>query len=113
MEDLDRNHQVDVDDAKYLYDRIDEMLLMKQFQRFEGGMGFYPGTRRIRRSCTSTSAAPEHAGMNSACGHASGRKREARRAREASTSGDSLEPDAWGWGPTRAKDVSPRESEKR
>jgi hypothetical protein len=44
MEDLDRNHQVDVNDAKYLYDRIDEMLVMKQFQRFEGGMGFYPGT---------------------------------------------------------------------
>jgi hypothetical protein len=44
MEDLDGNHQVDVNDAKYLYDRIDEMLMMKSFQRFQGGMGFYPET---------------------------------------------------------------------
>jgi hypothetical protein len=44
MEDLDGNHQVDVNDAKYLYDRIDEMLALKTFERFQGGMGFYPGT---------------------------------------------------------------------
>jgi hypothetical protein len=44
MEDLDGNHQVDVNDAKYLYDRIDELLVTKPFQRFQGGMGFYPGT---------------------------------------------------------------------
>jgi hypothetical protein len=44
MEDLDGDHHVDVDDARYLYDRIEEMLVLKPFQRFQGGMGFYPAT---------------------------------------------------------------------
>jgi hypothetical protein len=45
MEDLDRNRRVDIADAKYLYDRIEEMLDLKPYQRFQGGMGYYPATR--------------------------------------------------------------------
>ena len=46
----------------------------------------------------------------SACGHASGREREARRAREASASGDSLEPGRAGVGPRAREQSAPRES---
>jgi len=44
MEDLDGNHVVDIDDAKFLYDRIEDMLALNTFQRFQGGMGYYPAT---------------------------------------------------------------------
>ncbi|OLC76005.1 MAG: hypothetical protein AUH72_19670 [Acidobacteria bacterium 13_1_40CM_4_65_8] len=42
MEDLDGDHMVDIRDSKFLYDRIEDMLVLKEFQRFQGGMGFYP-----------------------------------------------------------------------
>jgi uncharacterized protein YcbK (DUF882 family) len=45
MEDLTHDHRVDVADAKFLYDEIDEMLASKPFAKFQGGMGYYPGTR--------------------------------------------------------------------
>ncbi len=50
--------------------------------------------------------------MSSACGHASGREREARSAREASTSGDSLEPERVGVGPHAREKSAPRESKE-
>jgi len=48
----------------------------------------------------------------SACGHASGREREARSAREASASGDSLEPERVGVGPHAREKSAPRESQE-
>jgi hypothetical protein len=44
MEDLNRDGQVDVRDAKFLYDTIEGMLTEPRFKKFEGGMGFYPAT---------------------------------------------------------------------
>jgi hypothetical protein len=44
MEDLNRDGKVDVQDAKFLYDEIDEMLGGEAFRRFQGGMGYYPPT---------------------------------------------------------------------
>src|SRR4029077_15590892 len=44
MEDLDGNRIVDIGDSKFLYDRIEDMLAAKMFQRFQGGMGYYPAT---------------------------------------------------------------------
>jgi hypothetical protein len=44
MEDLDGNRVVDIRDSKFFYDRIDDMLALKPFQRFQGGMGYYPAT---------------------------------------------------------------------
>lgn len=44
MEDLNRDGKVDVQDAKFLYDEIDEMLAGEPFRRFQGGMGYYPAT---------------------------------------------------------------------
>jgi hypothetical protein len=44
MEDLDGNRIVDIRDSKFLYDRIEDMLAVKAFQRFQGGMGYYPAT---------------------------------------------------------------------
>jgi len=44
MEDLDGNRIVDIRDSKFLYDRIEDMLALKPFQRFQGGMGYYPAT---------------------------------------------------------------------
>ena len=44
MEDLDGNHVVDIGDSKYLYDQIEGLLAQKEFQRFQGGMGYYPAT---------------------------------------------------------------------
>ncbi len=42
MADLNRDGQVDIRDAKHLYDDIERMLGDKAFARFQGGMGFYP-----------------------------------------------------------------------
>ncbi len=42
--DLNRDGQVDIQDSKFLYDEIERMLATKDFARFQGGMGFYPGT---------------------------------------------------------------------
>jgi hypothetical protein len=44
MEDLNRDGRIDVEDAKFLYDRIEEMLAIKGFRELQGGMGFYPAT---------------------------------------------------------------------
>ncbi len=44
MEDLNRDGKVDVQDAKFLHDEIDEMLAGEAFRRFQGGMGYYPAT---------------------------------------------------------------------
>jgi hypothetical protein len=44
MEDLDDNGVVDIRDSKFFYDRIENLLELKPFQRFEGGLGYYPAT---------------------------------------------------------------------
>jgi len=44
MDDLTRDGRVDLQDARYLHDLIDVMLLHPPFKKFEGGMGFYPAT---------------------------------------------------------------------
>lgn len=44
MADLNRDGQIDVQDSKFLYDEIERMLATKALARFQGGMGFYPGT---------------------------------------------------------------------
>ena len=44
MADLNRDGQGDIQDARFLYDDIARMLATKDFSRFQGGMGFYPGT---------------------------------------------------------------------
>ena len=44
MEDLDGNRVVDIRDSKFFYDRIEDLLALKTFQRFQGGMGYYPAT---------------------------------------------------------------------
>jgi len=44
MADLNRDGQVDIQDSKFLYDEIENMLAAKDFKKFQGGMGFYPGT---------------------------------------------------------------------
>ena len=64
MADLNRDGQVDIQDSKFLYDEIERMLAAKELARFQGGMGFYPARRRIRRSCMSTSAAPRRGGRD-------------------------------------------------
>jgi len=44
MDDLNKDRRVDVDDARFLYDEIDAMLMMSMFKRLEGGLGYYPAT---------------------------------------------------------------------
>jgi hypothetical protein len=44
MEDLNRDQRVDIQDAKFLYDEIEEMLATQEYKRFQGGMGYYPAT---------------------------------------------------------------------
>jgi len=44
MDDLNRDGRVDIADAKFLYDQIEQMLSEPQYRKFEGGMGFYPPT---------------------------------------------------------------------
>ena len=44
MEDLNRDGRVDISDAKFLYDEIEQMLSIKELRRFQGGMGYYPAT---------------------------------------------------------------------
>jgi hypothetical protein len=44
MADLNRDGQIDVADAKFLYDRIEELFAPPTQQKFEGGLGFYPAT---------------------------------------------------------------------
>jgi len=45
MEDLTHDGRVDADDSKLLFDEIDAMLAERPFAKFQGGMGYYPGTR--------------------------------------------------------------------
>jgi hypothetical protein len=42
MADLNRDGQVDIQDAKFLYDDVERLLSLKEFAKFQGGMGFYP-----------------------------------------------------------------------
>ena len=44
MDDLTRDGRVDLQDARYLHDLIDAMLMRPPFRKFEGGMGVYPAT---------------------------------------------------------------------
>jgi uncharacterized protein YcbK (DUF882 family) len=44
MDDLNHDGRIDVADAKYLYDVIEQMLAEPAFLKLQGGMGFYPGT---------------------------------------------------------------------
>jgi Peptidase M15 len=44
MADLNHDGQVDIQDSKFLYDEIERMLETAELRRFQGGMGFYPGT---------------------------------------------------------------------
>jgi len=44
MEDLNRDGRVDIQDAKFLYDEIEQMLSTNEHRRLQGGMGYYPAT---------------------------------------------------------------------
>ena len=44
MVDLNHDGRVDVDDSKFLYDEIERMLASPEYQRLQGGMGYYPAT---------------------------------------------------------------------
>jgi len=44
MDDLNRDGKVDVQDSRLLYDAIETMLAEPAYAKFEGGMGWYPGT---------------------------------------------------------------------
>ena len=63
MADLNHDGRVDIQDAKYLYDEIERMLAAQGAGALPGRHGLLSRpTPRIRRSCTSTSAAPRRAG---------------------------------------------------
>jgi len=42
--DLNHDGQIDLEDARFLYDEIEQMLGEPDSARFQGGMGYYPGT---------------------------------------------------------------------
>ncbi len=42
MADLNRDGRVDIQDSKFLYDEVEQMLKTKELARFQGGMGYYP-----------------------------------------------------------------------
>jgi Peptidase M15 len=44
MADLNHDGQVDIQDSRVLFDDIERMLATKELARFQGGMGYYPGT---------------------------------------------------------------------
>jgi peptidase M15-like protein len=44
MADLNHDRVIDVNDSKFLYDRVDELLAKPEYARFQGGLGFYPAT---------------------------------------------------------------------
>jgi uncharacterized protein YcbK (DUF882 family) len=44
MADVNHDGRIDIQDAHGLYDEIERMLAVKALARFQGGMGFYPGT---------------------------------------------------------------------
>ena len=45
MDDLNHDGKVDVEDSRLLYDAVEKMLAEPAFARFQGGMGWYRGTR--------------------------------------------------------------------
>jgi len=45
MSDLNHDGRVDVDDARFLYDEIEKLLTDPAYSRYQGGLGYYPGTR--------------------------------------------------------------------
>ena len=44
MDDLTKDRRVDIQDSKFLYDAIERTLDQPGFERFQGGMGYYPPT---------------------------------------------------------------------
>jgi len=44
MDDLNGDGRVNIDDSKFLYDRIDDLLSRKPFAWLQGGMGYYAAT---------------------------------------------------------------------
>ena len=44
MDDLTKDGRVDIEDSKSLYEAIERMLARPGFERFQGGMGYYPPT---------------------------------------------------------------------
>jgi uncharacterized protein YcbK (DUF882 family) len=44
MADLNHDRSVDVNDSRFLYNRIEGLLTLKAFAPLQGGMGFYPAT---------------------------------------------------------------------
>jgi hypothetical protein len=44
MDDLTNDGRVDIQDSKSLYDAIEHLLARPGFERFQGGMGYYPPT---------------------------------------------------------------------
>jgi uncharacterized protein YcbK (DUF882 family) len=44
MDDLNHDGRIDAADSRLLYDAIEKMLADPSFTKFEGGMGWYPGT---------------------------------------------------------------------
>jgi len=44
MDDLTGDQKIDVDDARYLYDVVARLTSEPNARKFEGGLGFYPGT---------------------------------------------------------------------
>jgi hypothetical protein len=44
MDDLNRDGKIDSQDSRLLYDAIEQMLAEPPYARFQGGMGWYPGT---------------------------------------------------------------------
>jgi hypothetical protein len=44
MDDLTGDHKIDIADAKYLYDQVERLTSEAPARKFEGGLGFYPGT---------------------------------------------------------------------
>jgi uncharacterized protein YcbK (DUF882 family) len=44
MDDLTKDGRIDIQDSKSLYDAVERMLARPGFERFQGGMGYYPAT---------------------------------------------------------------------
>jgi hypothetical protein len=44
MDDLNRDRRVDINDARYLADQIERLLVRPPFRKFEGGIGVYAAT---------------------------------------------------------------------
>ena len=44
MDDLTKDGRVDIQDSKSLYDAVERLLAQPGFERFQGGMGYYPPT---------------------------------------------------------------------